>query len=239
MLRALLARHISPTACGRLLPRSRPASGDGTARQLDVKRPTRTSQNLLDGRQETGCRQYGQVDSAHPIVVLVRERGILVSAWPVIRQEWQSGIGKVERFALLQLRVFRLRLLIDRNVRIRILPEGEEVFVEGEGAGAGRVRAGQGLRLQRIRPRHTQLRPALTNTATLYDQVKPIYARFNSRFARMGICSVSTSTSSARSARARWQSHPVWYVYSMNGSPNWAAQGRARSQALGACWGAV
>ena len=80
--------------------------------------------------------------SAHPIVVLVRERGILVSEWPVIRQECQSGIGKAERLALLQLRVFRLRLLIDRNVWIRILPEGEEVFVGGEGAGAGQVRVG-------------------------------------------------------------------------------------------------
>ena len=34
-------RQVPPRpACGRLLPRSRPASGDGTARQLDVKRPT-------------------------------------------------------------------------------------------------------------------------------------------------------------------------------------------------------
>jgi len=35
MLRPAFAWHIGPKpACGRLLPRNRPASGDGTARQL-------------------------------------------------------------------------------------------------------------------------------------------------------------------------------------------------------------
>jgi len=37
MLPAASARHVGPnSACGRLLSRSRPAPGDGAARQLDV-----------------------------------------------------------------------------------------------------------------------------------------------------------------------------------------------------------
>ena len=47
MLRAAFAWHIGPKpAWGRLLPRNRPASGDGTSRQLDVKRPTRAVEEL-------------------------------------------------------------------------------------------------------------------------------------------------------------------------------------------------
>src|ERR1039457_7278222 len=34
------------SACGRLLPTTRPASGDGMSRQLDVKRPTRAIEEL-------------------------------------------------------------------------------------------------------------------------------------------------------------------------------------------------
>src|SRR5271166_5056582 len=33
--------------------------------------------------------------------------------------------------ALLQLRIFSLRLLQDGNVRVRVLPEGEEILVSG------------------------------------------------------------------------------------------------------------
>lgn len=40
---------------------------------------------------------------------------------------------------LLQLRVLRFRLFVDGNVRVGIFPEGEEVFIRGEGMDAGGV----------------------------------------------------------------------------------------------------
>jgi hypothetical protein len=55
---ALLRVTVPKPACGRLLPRSRPASGDGTARQLDVKRPTRVVEAMHQvAATTTECRQ--------------------------------------------------------------------------------------------------------------------------------------------------------------------------------------
>ena len=61
---------------------------------------------------------------------------------------------------LLQLRVLGFGLLQDRNIRVSIFPEGEEIFVGGEGTDAGGIgiRALRGLCLQSIRTSHTAIR---------------------------------------------------------------------------------
>ena len=68
---------------------------------------------------------------------------------------------------LLQFCVLCLGLLEDWDVGIGVFPEREEVFVSGKGANASgiRIRTLRHSRLQRVRPRHTQLcqrsRPAV------------------------------------------------------------------------------
>src|ERR1035441_1676090 len=64
MLRAAFAWHIGPKpAWGRLLPRNRPASGDGTARQLTASRPTRVVEELHQvAATTTERRLLAQVD---------------------------------------------------------------------------------------------------------------------------------------------------------------------------------
>jgi hypothetical protein len=56
--------------------------------------------------------------------------------------------------------VFRLGLLQDRDIRVGILPECEEIFVGGECPGAGGIgiRALGSLRLQRVGSCYSQMR---------------------------------------------------------------------------------
>jgi hypothetical protein len=59
---------------------------------------------------------------------------------------------------LLQLRVFALGLLQDKNIRIGAFPQCQKIFALRQRPHPRRIRTFLRLRLQRIRPRHSQLR---------------------------------------------------------------------------------
>src|ERR1700757_1327257 len=75
--------------------------------------------------------------------------------------------------SLLQLCVLGFGLLQDGDVGVGVFPEGEEVFVSSERPDAGGIgiRALRVLRLQRVRPRHAQMRqgsrPAVPHDAAV------------------------------------------------------------------------
>ncbi len=56
---------------------------------------------------------------------------------------------QAEIIRLVQLRVLRFGLLVDRNVRVGVFPEGKEVFVGGERLQSGGSRTGA-LRVLRL-----------------------------------------------------------------------------------------
>ena len=78
---------------------------------------------------------------------------------------------------LLQLRVFRLGLLVDGDVGVGVFPEGEEIFVGGERSDAGGIgiRSLQGSRLQGVRPSHPQMRqgsgPTIPDDAAMVENL--------------------------------------------------------------------
>src|SRR5271170_4293729 len=79
----------------------------------------------------------------------------------VVRVALASPCSESETLrALLQLRILRLGLLQDGNVRVGVFPEGEEIFVGGEGpdAGGGGIRSLRSSRLQGVGTRHSQVR---------------------------------------------------------------------------------
>src|SRR6516225_1065353 len=79
--------------------------------------------------------------------------------------------------SLLNPRIFRLRLQVDGNVRVGILPQGQEVFIRRQCTDAGGVgiRAGSVLRLQGIGARHAEVRkrsrPAVTNNSAVGENL--------------------------------------------------------------------
>ena len=70
---------------------------------------------------------------------------------------------------LLKLGVLGLGLLQDGDVRVGVFPEGEEVFVGGEGASASKVGAARGFHLQGIRGGHAESAVKLTRNALPVD----------------------------------------------------------------------
>jgi hypothetical protein len=70
------------------------------------------------------------------------------------------GMTRIRLGCLLQLRVLGLRFFQDGDVGVGVFPEGEEIFVGGEGSDAGGVgiRSLCGSRLQGIGASHAQMR---------------------------------------------------------------------------------
>src|SRR5271170_5340840 len=78
----------------------------------------------------------------------------------VVRVALASPCSESETLrALLQLRILRLGLLQDGNVRVGVFPEGEEIFVGGEGpdAGGGGIRSLRSSRLQGVGTSHSKM----------------------------------------------------------------------------------
>jgi hypothetical protein len=69
-----------------------------------------------------------------------------------------SGDSGSAPISLFQFRVLRFGLLQDGDVGVGVFPEGEEVFVGGEGADAGGVGSGRSFGLERIGTRCSQMR---------------------------------------------------------------------------------
>jgi|ERR1035437_3730469 hypothetical protein len=78
---------------------------------------------------------------------------------------------------LLQLRVLGFGFFQDGDVGVGVFPEGEEIFVGGEGASAGEVgiRSLRDSRLERIPTRHAQMRqssrPAVPNDPAVVENL--------------------------------------------------------------------
>ena len=87
-------------------------------------------------------------------------------------------------FSLLQLRVLGLGVFVDGNVRVGVLPEGEEIFICGQCTNARRIGVGpfRVLRLQRIPARHAQMRqcsrPAVVCDSRVVDDLLEFRCRF-------------------------------------------------------------
>jgi len=95
----------------------------------------------------------------------------------VIRSQYPDQLSKPEELALLQLRVLRLSLFQDWDVGVGVFPEGEEVFVGGEGPDAGGIGicALRGSRLQGIGAGHAQMRqgscPAVPDDSAVVENL--------------------------------------------------------------------
>ena len=85
---------------------------------------------------------------------------------------------------LLQLRVLRLGLLVDGNIRIGVLPQRQEILVRRQRSNPRRVgvRARRVLRLQSIRAGHAQPRqrscPAVPHHAAAVENLLELGCRF-------------------------------------------------------------